>query len=51
MALFGWENADMAQVYTRKSCAEKSGQRGPKMSKGIIPGDLRVRPLPTRNKS
>jgi integrase len=45
MALFGWENAEMARIYTRKAAQKRMAvSAAAKMSKGIIPGDLRVPP-------
>ena len=45
MALFGWENAEMARIYTRKAAQKRMAvSAAAKMSRGIIPGDLRVPP-------
>jgi hypothetical protein len=45
MALFGWEHAEMARIYTRKAAQKRMAvTAATKMSKGLIPGDLRVPP-------
>ena len=45
MALFGWENAEMARVYTRKAAQKKLAvSAAAKMSKIVLQGDLRVPP-------
>ncbi len=52
MALFGWENAEMARIYTRKAAQKRMAvSAAAKMSKGILQSDLRVPPAvpPTEN--
>jgi integrase len=45
MALFGWENAEMARIHTRKAAQKRMAvSAAAKMQKGMIPGDLRVPP-------
>ncbi len=45
MALFGWEHAEMARIYTRKAAQKRMAvSAAAKMSKAIIPGELHVPP-------